>query len=347
MRRESAIAPRATVYTLADARFYIGVVALLNSLRLTGHNYPFVVLDCGLEPAQRACLRRHAVVIELPEDVAARKVLAKPYVDQVHEGKGAVVWIDSDVIVTGSLASLVASAEQGFVCAYPVEREFRARRFDDWTDIYGLAMRPRHQVYINAGVLAFSPSLQPRLLQRWGQACERTPPGSVWRDGPDEHTWAGDQDALNAVLMTEIPAQALRVMPESEVAFPPDIERVRVVDEQTLACTLDGRPVRILHYTWVPKPWAPLAWRRMEHPLRDAYVKLLPRLLFSRDVLCMIEPGDVPFWVRPGALGAVSRTTVGLARPMRRAVARVVEQLPAPIRDPLVRMRDRLEPPER
>ena len=47
----------ATFYTVTDAEFFPGTVALLNSLRLVGHREPLVVLDNGLTPEQRDAAR--------------------------------------------------------------------------------------------------------------------------------------------------------------------------------------------------------------------------------------------------------------------------------------------------
>src|SRR6187551_3977245 len=57
----------ATFYTIADAGFFPGLVALLNSLRLTGNAGELVALDRGLTPAQRELLAGHVSVVDLPE----------------------------------------------------------------------------------------------------------------------------------------------------------------------------------------------------------------------------------------------------------------------------------------
>ena len=43
-----------TFYTVADARFWLGAVALVNSLRLVGHKEPVVVLDLGTRTSTAA-----------------------------------------------------------------------------------------------------------------------------------------------------------------------------------------------------------------------------------------------------------------------------------------------------
>ena len=47
----------ARFYCVADERYFLGAVGMINSLRLQGHAEPIHVLDCGLRPGQRE-LRR-------------------------------------------------------------------------------------------------------------------------------------------------------------------------------------------------------------------------------------------------------------------------------------------------
>ena len=52
----------AAFYCVADERYFLGAVGLINSLRLVGHDEPIHLLDCGLRarPARAARLRGHA-----------------------------------------------------------------------------------------------------------------------------------------------------------------------------------------------------------------------------------------------------------------------------------------------
>ena len=51
----SAIEP-AAFYCVADERYFLGAVGLVNSLRLVGHDEPIYLLDCGLTDDQRELL---------------------------------------------------------------------------------------------------------------------------------------------------------------------------------------------------------------------------------------------------------------------------------------------------
>ena len=340
---------RTCVYTLADSRYFVGLVALLNSLRLTGNHQEVVVLDCGLEERQRARLGAHATVVRLPVEVARRNVLAKPYVHRLAGPSELVVWIDSDVIVTGSIDWIVAGAAGGGIAVFPVDwPEQRGRRRPEWPERFSLTAPPRPQTYVNAGFCAISTRHWPTLLERWWELCSRIPDGVTFQGEIDSNPlWAGDQDALNALLMSEIPEQALHLLPETGAVFPPDMERVEIVDLERLACSIDGAPVTMLHYSWVPKPWVPRAWRRMRRPLQDAYARLLPRVLFGDDVPLAIERDDVPAWLRTGALGATARRGVAIARPLRRVGTRAAAGLPPGLHRRLVAIRDGRDPTRR
>jgi hypothetical protein len=337
---------QARIYTLADSGYFVGLVALLNSLRLTGNEQDLVVLDCGLSAAHRDLLEEHASVVQLSPEVARRKFLAKPYLHQHVSPGELVVYIDSDVIVTAPLDPILASAAAGRICMAPVDwPEKRRRRRAEWQQLFGLAAPLREETYVNAGFLALSEQRWRPLLERWGEVSWSIPDEALFQGEIDANPlWAGDQDAFNALLMSEVPAGTVELLPETAVVFPPDLERIDVLDVDRLECTIGGEAVAMLHYSWVPKPWEPRAWRRMQQPMRDAYALLLPRVLFADDVALALDPRDVPAWLRPGAVGAAARRATAFARPLRRLGARAASRLPAPARERLLAFRDILEP---
>lgn len=335
----------ARIYTLADRRYFVGLVALLNSLRLTANEQELVVLDCGLEESQRARLGAHAEVVRLPPDVARRNVLAKPYVHELASPAEIVVWIDSDVVVTGGIGPIVEAASRGRIGVFPVDwPEQRGRLRLEWPDLFSLREPLRPQTYVNAGFYALSTARWPAFLERWWELCSGIPDGVTFHGDIDANPlWAGDQDAFNALLMSELPETATGLLPETGAVFPPDMERVRILDRERLVCSIEGAPVTMLHYSWVPKPWAPHAWRRMRRPLDDAYARLLPRILFAGDVPLALEPHEVPAWLRDGVAGAAARRWVAAARPLRRVGARAAAGLPVGLHRRLVAARDARE----
>lgn len=339
--------PPVRIYTLADSGYFVGLVALLNSLRLTGNRQELTVLDCGLSPHHRELLQGHATVVPLPPEVARRKFLAKPYLAECVSPGELAVYVDSDVVVTAPLDPILAAADEGRICLAPLDwPEKRQRRRAEWQELFGLTAPLRKETYVNAGFLALSVDRWHSLLERWWETCSSIPDRALFHGEIDTNPlWAGDQDAFNALLMSEVPAGAVQLLPETSAVFPPDLERVDVLDLGRLECVIGDEPVAMLHYSWVPKPWEPRAWRRMRQPSRDAYARMLPRILFADDVTLTLDPGDVPAWLRPGAVGAAARRGTAIARPLRRLGSRAVRSLPAPARDRLLAARDSIAPP--
>jgi hypothetical protein len=292
-------------FTVADAEVFAGAVALLNSLRLTGHWEPLVVLDAGLTGAQREILGRHCAVARWSAETPSHPALRKPF-PRLLRTEGTLVFLDSDLIVTRSLRPIVVAAEAGNICAFPDPDS--SRFFSEWRELFGLQNAPRRQTYVSSHFLAFSTDHWPDLLPRWWEACElifdRAILASRNRGDP---AYAGDQDALNALLMSEVPGDALKLLPARERATGPSQARsTSIIDRRSLACAIDGTPTTVIHIGGkpVPKPWQEAALRRIRW---DAYVRLLRRLLHGDDVtLRYPETERLPVWLRKGALGALS-----------------------------------------
>jgi hypothetical protein len=297
-----------TFYTVSNAQYFPGTVALLNSLRLTGNLGELVVLDVDLTASQRKLLRGHCTLVKVPHEVAINPLLLKPF-PAVLEPDGVVVIIDSDIIVTKSLAHLVEDARQGRICVFPDAQS--DRWFAEWKDLFDLGGSLRRQPYVNSGFVAFSTARWPALLHRWRSLAEcidssSTRAGGAARDTP---LWDGDQDALNAILMSEIPEDALAMRPVHEAPTSySDRRRMRVVDIDRLLCTYDDRSSLFVHAAGTPKPWEGTSWER--RIWKDGYVQLLPRVLFADDATVKLRPADVPLWVRPGRLAQLA--TYGL-----------------------------------
>ena len=187
----------ATFYTVTDSDFFPGTVALLNSLRLVAHDQPLVVLDNGLTQLQRERFEQVASVIDAPfGSTFASPPTFKPFPHFVG-ATGTVVLIDGDMIVTASLESTLALAEQGRICLYADPEE--GRWFAAWQELFSLRRAPRRQQYVNSGFVAFSIDYWPSLLEDWWAACSRIPADRIFT-AQDQPLRYGDQDALNAIL---------------------------------------------------------------------------------------------------------------------------------------------------
>ena len=152
--------------------------------------------------------------------------------------------------------------------------------------------------------------------------------------------WASDQDALNAVLMSEVPPESLHYLHPAEMMHARMLPRMSVRDPRTLEATFLGRPTRLLHSSWAPKPWIPGAWVRGGP---NAYARLLPCLLFEQDLPLRLGRSDVPPWLGPGASGAVLRGALAVLHGARRTVGAIVRKLPTGALARVLAARDRLD----
>jgi hypothetical protein len=330
---------RTTYFTFCDANFFPGLVALVNSLAVTGNRGRIVVLDGGLTAEQRQVLAPHVEFFAMPAQYAADPVLSKPFARLV-EPDGVAVIIDSDMIVTRNLGDLIAAArDEGKICLFSDFQANRKRWFAEWEQVFELSRPPRRQPYLNAGFVLFDTRHHPDFLPRWWHGCERIPLEKTRAQAPDEYDqpfWDGDQDVMNAVLMSEVPAEAIKELPQEAAPTSDRLMWVRVKDLRTLACEVRGVPTVLLHMTGGPKPWQEAAWLRVR---RNGYVQLLPRVLLGADVPIRLQAEDLPVWLRPGPRGAAALRALSL---VNGGVRQVVRRTPPPVYARLRTLRSRL-----
>jgi hypothetical protein len=308
------VAEVARFFTVSDDRFFLGTVALLNSMRLTGHAHELVVMDRGLTEKQKDVLAGKVTLVTVTEGEKGHAVSVKPF-PGLLDVDGVVVILDSDLIVCDTLEPVLDLARSGKICVYPDPPGSANRWFAEWSELFALSAPLRHQRYVNSGFLALSVTRWPRFLERWWAACARIPAERVFRH-PSDPLWAGDQEALNAILMSEVQPGSYVQLPEYADVWS---TRINVADESTLRCTFRGERQPIVHMSHQPKVWQPNGWRRVRG---NAYVRLMPRLLLWPDLTVRLDPVDVPFWLREGklprltvhALGAVNRPRGFVAR---------------------------------
>src|SRR5688572_10941684 len=106
--------PRAAFYCVSDEHYFLGAVAMINSLRLLGQTEPIFVVDCGLRMAQRELLAAEAAVLTAPG--GSPPVLTKTLAPLRHPADVAIL-IDTDLVVTRSLGGLIERASKGRVLA--------------------------------------------------------------------------------------------------------------------------------------------------------------------------------------------------------------------------------------
>jgi hypothetical protein len=292
----------ARVFTLGDPTYFVGVVALVNSLRITGSRLPVVVLDLGFTPEQRRVLEPHCELFVAPRTDAP--TLAKLTAARASDTE-TIVLVDSDIVVTGPLDHSVSEADAGQVFAF-VDRPAPDRWFGEWQEIFALPSPPRRQPSANAGYVAFSKRHVPGLLESWNDCIDRVAPrlARARATGYPDPVWLTDQDALNAVLMTLVPADRMSWgTPRGMVMGEGPLAAVDVVDVDRLQCEWAGEPVTLLHAIGRPKPWqAGSRWRYRQ----TAYTRCLRRALVGPDVEIRVADEHLPAWLRPGFVGTAT-----------------------------------------
>jgi hypothetical protein len=319
---DSARAPDPVRFcTIADAEYFAGLVALVNSLRLQRHQEPVTVLDLGLSSKQRTAIEAECELVIPPQQVVRHPWLMEPYACMARPSE-TIVYIDSDIIVTRPLDEILAATRRGRLCVFANRPP--TRWFGQWEELFGLSGPPRHQTYANAGFLAFSSTSFPKLPSRWWDCCERLVGHSTVLDQPDlvSPTAYTSQDALNAVLMSEVDADQIEFQPfDAEAQGPTQLSRTRVLDVESLACRLGHEPTTLLHAWGSPKPWQAAAAKTLQ---RSAYLTCLRRLLVGRDLAVQIPADQLSAWLRPGLRGALTLWALTQARrPVRGAAARL------------------------
>ena len=298
---------RAAFYTVADARFFLGAVGLVNSLRLLGHDERIVILDAGLTQHERELLGTEAELVEGPGEVPGNLLKGIAPLERPAE---TIVLIDADIVVTRPLGELIDRAARGEVLAFATGME---RFCPAWLELFEGAPseRPRGLPYLCSALILAGGEAAPEIadrLERHRDAVDwkRT----YWRANDDDYEWVhADQDLFNAVLAARVEAANVVELEGRLLAFPP-FEGLEVVDERTLACRYpDGAEPYALHH-WNAKPW-------LERTYDGAYSRLLRRLLTSGDAAIRVPDEMIPPRLRSGARGWAERRWINARERLR------------------------------
>jgi hypothetical protein len=281
-------------YCVADKRYFLGAVGLINSLRLQGHDEPIFVLDAGLETGQRGVLESHVTLVDAPTGTPPHLLKT---IAPVANPAEVMVLIDADMIVTRSLAALIRAAADGRVVA---AEDGLDRYVPEWGELLGLGpARPGPYVCSGLVLAGGSPGDELLSLIDAGQkrvVYERTYYGE---NDPAYPFRFPEQDVLNAILRSRFDPDTL-VAIEGRLAVTPPFSGLRVIDERTLRCAFDdGTEPYVLHHHG-PKPW-------LERLYHGVYSRLLRRLLVRDDVAVKPRRGEVPLRLRTGPLAYADR----------------------------------------
>jgi hypothetical protein len=324
--RASVVRDGRAVYCVSDSAHFLGVVALVNSLRLTGWDDEIVLVDCGLTRSQRELLERETQIVDVPAVVAPHLLKV---VGPLARPAGVIVLLDADLIVTRSLEPLVVEAhEDARLIAFA---DALHDRFDGrWSDLLGLG-ELRRQTYVNSGFIVASAEPGLRVLKELQEAQTHIDirRSMIGNGTPDDPFYFPDQDALNAILASaRVDAKLVRIL-DHELAPHPPFPGVRIVDAERLKVTSDdGREPFALHHIQ-RKPWlVPLG--------STPYSRLLPRLWLADDLPLRLVESQVPLRFRPGRMGAAGagyaagRVTAERARSVFRRRLQAVAGRPLP-----------------
>ena len=263
--------PSVAFFAVCNARDFIALAALINSIRAVGHRERIYVTDCGLTAAQRRVLKPHVTFLEAPDGYP-------PFLMKTHgaleiDPEVAII-LDADVILLRSLADLVGDRPVFF--RDPIPNRFHP----DW-EMLGLGpMLPLP--YVNSGhcILPRQSGLLPRFREAIERMLEIVRGHPALATTPTSPFFYADQDALAALVATLAPES--HVLSE-EAAYWPFVEGVE--------------DARLLHHI-IDKPWLT--------PLRPSvYTRQMIKLL-GRGPVC-VPAGQVPGFVRAGARGGLTR----------------------------------------
>jgi hypothetical protein len=290
--------PRAAFYCVTSARYFLGAVGMINSLRLLGHDEPIYVMDCGLSPGQRESLAGEASVIAAPPEREPHTL--KPVLP-LDRPAHAMVLIDADIVVTRSLAPLLERALSGCVAAF---RDHSDRFRPEWGPLLGLGPLERRP-YICSGLVATGRDPGEMVLRLVDERQGRVDLGRSYfgRHDDDYPLLYADQDVLNAVLASCVPAERVASL-EHRLAPMIPFEGLSVVDATRLRCAYaDGTEPFAVHHSLSPKPW--------ERPAYEGvYARLLRRLLTGDDVAIRLPASEIPLSLRDGPIASAERLRV-------------------------------------
>jgi hypothetical protein len=288
---------RAAFYCVADERYFLGAVAMVNSLRIVGHTEPVFLLDCGMSESQRELLAPHVTLVSGQRD--APPWLLKTVAPLAHPAE-AMALIDVDMIVTRPLTELIEQASRCGVVAFRNDKE---RFVPEWGEILDLGTAQRRP-YVSSSLVFLGGSVGAEVLCLMDDRQSRVDIDLTFARGNvrDYPFLYPEQDVLNAILCTRVAAERTIAL-DNRLAPNPPFRGLRLLDQDTLACSYqDGVAPYVLHH-FHRKPWLD----RMYHGL---YSRLFARLLLHPDVVVKVPERQVPLRLRPGLLARAERMRV-------------------------------------
>ena len=141
-----------SIYTVADDRFFPGLMGLIASVRVHGHVGPIVVVDSGLTAAQLRSLASEATVIQSPGDLPSYYFKS---IGPLERPDDVMLFVDADMLCLRPLDEIVERARSGSIVAFedigrPVYSDVIWRQWKDRLQLDDFEPGP----YVNSGFFA-------------------------------------------------------------------------------------------------------------------------------------------------------------------------------------------------
>jgi hypothetical protein len=283
-------------YCVCDRSHFLGLVALINSLRLLGHDETIYVLDCGLTPSQLRLIEAEAVVE--PAELEIHPMLLKNVLP-IRRPAETMIVVDVDVLFTRQIHDLADRARKERKPIFFLnDRTDRFHR--EWENLgYGA---PVPHEYITTGHYVLSAESSRWFLELFEEALHRLDLSQTLINRatrPQDPFYYPEMDVLNALVGTAIPMGSFLLAERDLVSYWP-FGDLRVEDEKTLDCRLpSGSRPALLHHI-LDKPWiTPVP--------PNPYIRLMTRLLSESDVAIQVPKTLIPWRLRSGATARLLR----------------------------------------
>ena len=280
-------------FCVSGRDYFLGALALVNSLRLVGHTERITLLDCGLDESQRAFAESEVNIVAAPDDLPASM---QKFVAPLRSTADVLAVLDADMIVTRNLGDLFDRAADGALVGFRNESH---RWFEEWGTLLG-RRQLRQGPYLSSGALIMNSATARELLpfvqeHQEGLDQSRTWLGNGVRSDP---FFFADQDLVNAVTLARLPPERVVAL-DARLAPVPPFAGVRIRDRSSLRCEYaDGARPFVLHH-FFRKPW-------LVKMRSNVYTRLFTRVVLGGDVALRPRPSSVPLRLRSGAAGSLA-----------------------------------------
>jgi hypothetical protein len=287
-----------SVYTVANDRFFPGLVGLVSSLRVQGHDGPIVVVDTGLTRGQVRNLSGDTTIVRPPTDLPA--LYAKPF-GPLEQPDDTMLLIDADMLCVRPLGDIVDRVRAGSIVAVedigrPGLSDATWRQWERRLDLGPLKQGP----YVNGGLFALPREQGIAFFTTFAECLERVDPTETHMSASTHDFglpfFLLDQDVGNAILGSAPFHDRTFVLPYRYAPHPP-FRGVRVTPE--LSCVDDaGVHPYFLHHA-LQKPW-------LEPLPSNPYTELLIKYV-HHPAAPSVDDDELPPFLRAGRLAPATR----------------------------------------